>query len=58
MQKLFIKDECTVELRDLETGEIITSFKSSVAPIAAHEEIEGQISIEELIEDMNQLNKN
>ena len=58
MQKLFIKDECTVELRDLETGEVITSFKSSVAPVAAYEEIEGQISIEELIEDMNQLNKN
>lgn len=51
MQKLFIKDECTVELRDLETGEVITSFKSFVAPIAAHKEIEGQISIEELIED-------
>lgn len=41
MQKLFIKDECTVELRDLETGEVITSFKSSVAPVAAYEEIEG-----------------
>ena len=46
MKALQIKDECTVVLRDLETGEIVDLFKSATNRAAASEdEIEGQLSL-------------
>lgn len=45
MKELRIKDEYTVVLRDMETGEVVDTFKSCILP---EPEVEGQMTWEEV----------